>query len=357
MSSPLENIKPGVRALTAYTLNPIEAAVKINQNENPFGLPTAIRDEIVRRALAVDWARYPEFVPRQLLDKLAKYTGWRADGIMAGNGSNEMIQSVVQATIEKGRRVVLPEPTFSVYRQVISVAGGEIIPVLLTPSLEFDLPAIRAAMITHRPTLTIICSPNNPTGCTITSKELTGLLECSSGLVVVDQAYVEIGGEDFVPLLSSHPNLIILRTFSKAMALGGLRIGYCLASPALTTELSKARMPYSLNLISMIAAEVTLEREAELKPLVTAMAAEKSRLLAALAKIPGLAPVPSAANFLVTATSIPPAQLFRELLGRGFLIRDISQAPLLSNYVRISVGTPAENTGLIEALTAIFTKR
>ncbi|MFZ4986104.1 MAG: histidinol-phosphate transaminase [Blastocatellia bacterium] len=357
MSSPLENIKPGVRALTAYTLNPIEAAVKINQNENPFGLPTAIRDEIVRRALAVDWARYPEFVPRQLLDKLAKYTGWRADGIMAGNGSNEMIQSVVQATIEKGRRVVLPEPTFSVYRQVISVAGGEIIPVLLTPSLEFDLPAIREAVITHRPTLTIICSPNNPTGCTITSKELTGLLECSSGLVVVDQAYVEIGGEDFVPLLSSHPNLIILRTFSKAMALGGLRIGYCLASPALTTELSKARMPYSLNLISMIAAEVTLEREAELKPLVTAMAAEKSRLLAALAKIPGLAPVPSAANFLVTATSIPPPQLFTELLGRGFLIRDISQAPLLSNYVRISVGTPAENTGLIEALTAIFTKR
>jgi len=354
MASPLENVKDRVRAISAYTLKPLEAPVKVNQNENPFGLPTAIREEILRRVRETDWARYPDFVPHRLLDRLATYTGWPTEGIMAGNGSNEMIQSVVQATIEKGRRVVLPEPTFSVYHQVISVAGGEVDSVLLTPTLQFDLPAIRQKMMSSNPTLTIICSPNNPTGCTINSRDLVGLLESTNGLVVVDQAYVEIGGENFVPLLSTHPNLVILRTFSKAMALGGLRIGYCLASPELTAEFSKAKMPYSLNLISMIAAEVTLERQAELQPLVEAMATEKERLQAELANIPGLDPVPSAANFLVTRTSIPPSQLFDELLHRGFLIRDISRAPLLSNYVRISVGTPRENLDLVAALRDIF---
>lgn len=341
--------------MTAYTLKPLEAQVKLNQNENPFGLPATVRDEILRRALEADWERYPDFVPTRLLDKLADYTGWQAAGVMVGNGSNEMIQSVILATIENGRSVVLPEPTFSVYRQVIGIAGGEVVSVPLTPSLQFDLPAIREAVTTHNPTLTIICSPNNPTGCTISASELSVLLESTPGLVVVDQAYVEIGGEDFVPLLSSHPNLVILRTFSKAMAMGGLRVGYCLASPDLITEFNKAKMPYSLNLFSMIAAEVALERQVELKPSVTAMAIEKDRLLAELAKIPGLTPFPSAANFLVVATSMPPGQLFDQLHARGFLIRDISKSPMLSSHVRISVGTPAENSGLIAALRAIFT--
>ncbi|MFM8392614.1 MAG: histidinol-phosphate transaminase [Acidobacteriota bacterium] len=354
MSSPLDSIKPNVRAITAYALNPLEAPVKINQNENPFGMPATIREEIVRRALANDWARYPDFVPTRLLEKLSTYTGWPADGIMAGNGSNEMIQSVVQATIEKGRRVILPEPTFSVYRQVINVAGGEVISVLLTPSLQFDLPAISQAIVEHDPVLTIICSPNNPTGCTITRNDLISLLRLTHGLIIVDQAYLEIGGEDFVPLLREHANLVILRTFSKAMAMGGLRVCYCLAAPELITEFSKAKMPYSLNIFSMIAAEVTLERQHELTPLVEAMARERDRLLTELACIPGLRPIPSAGNFLITETSIPPARLFKQLHEHGFLIRDISKSPLLSNYVRISVGTPEENTNLLAALRTIF---
>lgn len=354
MSSVLDNIKSCVRGISAYTLTPLEAPVKINQNENPFGMPLVIREEIIRRAGEVDWARYPDFVPTRLLARLADYTGWRADGIMAGNGSNEMIQSVVNATIEAGRVVVLPEPTFSVYRQVVTVAGGRVATVLLTPELTFDLPAIAAAIREHHPTLTIICSPNNPTGCTISRLELVELLESSTGLIVVDQAYLEIGGEDFTPLLAHHPNLVILRTFSKAMAMGGLRVGYCLAAPELITEFNKAKMPYSLNLFSMIAAEVTLERQAELQPLVAAMARERDRLVTELAKIRGLEPVPSAGNFLVAKSAIPPAQLFALLHQRGFLIRDISKSPLLADHVRLSVGTPDENSGLLAALREIF---
>lgn len=354
MNSPLNNIKSQVRALTAYTLAPHDAPIKINQNENPFGMPQSIKEEVMRRVMAADWARYPDFIPTRLLEKLADYAGWVKDGIMAGNGSNEMIQSVVQATIEKGKLVVLPEPTFSVYRQVVTVAGGEVAAVPLTGDLRFDLPRLKAEIVGRKADLAILCTPNNPTGCTVSSDELRDLLRATDGLIVADQAYLEIGGEDFVPLLADHPNLVILRTFSKAMAMGGLRVGYCLASPELIREFNKAKMPYSLNIFSTMAAEVTLEHRDALRPLVEAMAGERDRLFAELEKIPGLRPVPSTANFFVVETAMPPSRLFNALLEHGFLIRDVSKAPLLSNYVRISVGTPEENDKLIAALREIF---
>ena len=357
MPSPLDKIKPHVREIAAYTLAPLQAEVKINQNENPFGMPAAIKQEVLRRAGEYDWARYPEFVPASLLEKLAAYSGWRADGVMAGNGSNEMIQSVINATVERGVRVALPEPTFSVYSQVIRVMNGEIIPVPLNDDFTFNVPRLASKVVAAKADLTIICSPNNPTGCTIGKRDLISLLRNSDGLIVVDQAYAELGGEDFAPLLNEHRNLVILRTFSKAMAMGGLRVGYLLAAPELVREFNKAKMPYSLNFFSMTAAEVALERLDLLRPLVEAMAAERVRLFAALQPIKGLKPVPSQANFFIVKTAIAPKQLFEELHRRSILIRDVSKAPMLADYVRISVGTPEENDRLVAALKEIFASR
>ena len=354
MSSPLDKIKPNVSAITAYSLAPIEAPIKVNQNENPFGMPIEIKDEVLRRARQHDWARYPEFVPASLLKKLADHAGWKPDGVMAGNGSNEMIQSVINATVEKGVCLVLPEPTFSVYRQVINVAGGVIISVPLNDNLSFNIPRLASKLASSKADLAIICSPNNPTGCTISSRDLTALLRNTDGLVIVDQAYLEFGGEDFVQLLNTHKNLVILRTFSKAMAMGGLRVGYCLAAPELIREFNKAKMPYSLNFFSTIAAEVALERIHLFEPLVEKIKRERKRLFDALQSIQGLSPVPSAANFFAVRTSIPPKQLFEELRARGILIRDVSSAPMLSEYVRISVGTPEQNDKLLSALRELF---
>jgi histidinol-phosphate aminotransferase len=356
MLAPIDKIKPNVRAISAYTLAPLEAPIKINQNENPFGMPAVIKEEVLRRARQHDWARYPDFVPTSLLEALADYTGWTPDGIMAGNGSNEMIQSVINSTVEKGIRVVLPEPTFSVYRQVISVAGGETISVPLNEELTFNIPRLASKIVASKADLTIVCSPNNPTGCVINSRDLASLLRNTRGLIVVDQAYLEIGGENFVPLLREHKNLVILRTFSKAMAMSGLRVGYCLAAPELVREFNKARVPYSLNFFSMMAAEVTLQNLHLFEPLVEAIQQERNRLFEEIGKIEGLRPVPSTANFFAVRTTIPPKQLFEELYARGILIRDISTAPMLSEYVRISVGTPQENDKLMAALKEIFQK-
>ena len=350
----IDKIKSHVRAIKAYTLDPIDAPIKINQNENPFGIPQAIKDEVLRRAAAHDWARYPKFIPTRLHENLAAYTGWRADGVMAGNGSNEMIQSVINATVETGVRVLLPEPTFSVYAQVIKVMNGDIISVLLNEDLSFNIPRLATAIKVQKIDLAIICSPNNPTGCTISKRDLEMLLRNSTGLVVVDQAYLEIGGEDFVPLLKDYPNLVILRTFSKAMAMGGLRVGYCLAAPELIREFMKCKMPYSLNYFSLTAAEVALDNLDLLHPLVEKIQRERERLFRELQTIRGVQPVPSAANFFVVKTAIPPSELFEALVQRGLLIRDVSKAPMLSDYVRISVGTPEENDLLLKALRELF---
>jgi len=308
----------------------------------------------MRRAREHDWARYPEFTPSSLVEKLAEYTGWKPEGIMAGNGSNEMIQSVVNATVERGVRVVLPEPTFSVYRQVVGVAGGTIISVSLNDDLTFNFPRLASKVVTSKADLTIICSPNNPTGCTISLRDLSSLLRNAEGLVIVDHAYLEFGGENSVPLLNEHKNLVILRTFSKAMAMGGLRVGYCLAAPELINEFSKAKMPYSLNFFSMMVAETALDHLEKLYPLVKAIQREANRLFHELQQINGLSPVPSSANFFCVKTEIPPKQLFEELYARGILIRDVSKVPMLSEYVRITAGTPQENDQLIAALKEIF---
>jgi histidinol-phosphate aminotransferase len=354
MSSPLDKIKPHVRAISAYSLAQLDAPIKINQNENPFGMPFALKEKIMMRAMRMDWGRYPEFVPTSLLEKLASYAGWRPDGVMAGNGSNEMIQSVVNSIVDKGVRVVIPEPTFSVYRQVVTVAGGEIIPVPLNEDFTFNFPRLASKVVTHKADLVIICSPNNPTGCTISSRDLASIARNSEGIVVVDQAYLELGGEDFAPLLNEHPNLVILRTFSKAMAMGGLRVGYCLASPDLIREFNKAKMPYSLNFFSALVAEMAIENQALFEPLIEQMRSEALRLFQELQTIRGLTPVPSEANFFCVKTTMPPKELFEALYRKGILIRDISKSPMLSEYVRISVGTPEENDRLIAELRNLF---
>ncbi|MBO0862601.1 MAG: histidinol-phosphate transaminase [Chloracidobacterium sp.] len=354
MASPLDKIKSNLLAIAAYTLAPLEAPIKINQNENPFGMPREIKEEVMRRVMKLDWARYPDFVPTSLLKKIAKYAGWRDDGVMAGNGSNEMIQSVVNSIVEKGVRVVLPEPTFSVYQQVIEVAGGEITSVPLNDDLSFNFPRLASKIVTSKAGLAIICSPNNPTGCVIGARDLATIARNSDGIVVVDQAYLEIGGEDFIPLLKEYKNLVILRTFSKAMAMGGLRVGYCLAAPELIREFNKAKMPYSLNIFSITVAEVALENLHLLRPLIEKMKKERDRLFVELGGIKGLKPVPSAANFFCVKTGAPPKELFEALHARGILIRDVSKAPMLSDYVRISVGAPEENDKLIAALKEIL---
>lgn len=353
--STFNSIKNSVRGLRPYTLSPHRASVKLNQNENPWDAPGEIKHETLNRMEDRAWSRYPDFTPQSLHERLAEFSGWQKDGILAGNGSNELIQALLMVTIEAGKRVLITEPTFALYRQIATILGGEVVSVPLGSDLHFDMAALRQTSEETQPEVTIICSPNNPTGCVLSHEDLLVLLKAARGLVVVDEAYHEFSGQSAVPLLAGHENLVVLRTFSKAMAMAALRVGYLLASPELVVEIAKALLPYNLNALSQTAAEVALEMfEARLRPLVRTICAERDRLYAELASIQGLVPVQSRANFMVVRSSVEPKRIFSELLKRDILIRDVSGYPMLQDYFRVSVGTPEENDLLVSGLREIL---
>jgi len=382
---PTRHVKPAVRAVAAYTLAAREAPVKLNQNENPWDVPESLKRRVLEKALSRPWSRYPDFDPRELVEALARFSGWRADGILAGNGSNELIAALLMVTAGPGTRVVVPEPTFTLYAHLTRILGGEPVRVRLLPArhpargarrggraadapaaapdgglvsdedeapgVAYDVGALLAARRDSGATVTIVCSPNNPTGTSLTLPEVERLCRDGDSLVVIDEAYHEFAGETVVPLLEEHPNLVVLRTFSKAMALAGLRVGYLLASPELVREVDKARLPYNLNFFSQLAALAALEDEGALAEAVGRLAAERERLLALLGDVPGVRAWPSRANFfLLELLAASPRAVFESLHRRGVLVRDVTSYPTLSRCLRVSVGTPGESEELVRAL-------
>jgi histidinol-phosphate aminotransferase len=350
----LNSIKPAVRALRGYTLAPHRASLKVNQNENPWDAPDRIKEEVLRRFTERKWSRYPEFVPAELHERLAAFAGWKTDGVLAGNGSNELIQASLMVTMAPGKRVLISEPTFLLYQQIATVLGGEVESVPLTHGLQYDTEALLKAVEVTQPDVTIICSPNNPTGCLIDDDALRALLGAARGLVIVDEAYHEFSEHTVVPLLHEYKNLIVLRTFSKAMAFAALRLGYLLAAPELASEIRKAVLPYSVNVFAQIAAKVAMEHyDTELRPLVRQIIAERERLFRELSSVKSLTPVSSKANFMVVKSATDPRRIFTELLAHDILVRDVSGYPMLRDYFRFSFGKPEENDQILNAIREI----
>ena len=355
--NPIDKIKPAVRAISAYTLRPYRTQIKINQNENPFDMPVRIKEEVLRRLSDRAWSRYPDFVPEELLETLAAFAGWKPDGVLAGNGSNELIQAALMVTVSSGARVLICEPTFSLYRQIITILGGEVVNVPLTENMCFDISAIREAALPDKVSVIILCSPNNPTGSLIDSECIRTLAKDFDGIIILDEAYHEFSGQTVVPLLEELDNLIVLRTFSKAMAMAGLRVGYLLSSPEITHEVHKGTLPYNINFFSVTAACVACRQYDLLKPSVDILIAERERVTLALASNAGVEPFPSRANFILLRLTKEPRLVFDELARKGILVRDVSRYPMLSDCLRISIGTPEENDRLIESLIEIFGRR
>lgn len=348
MIDTISKIKPSVRQLQAYTLKHFDAQVKINQNENPYDMPEIIKAEVQRVVAQRAWSRYPAFVPSALISKLARFAGWKSDGILVGNGSNELIEATLMVTVEKGTRVAIAQPTFTLYKLLATILGGELKEVLLTESLEFDVARMLDAASSAD--VTVICSPNNPTGCLIGLSDLKEILRMAAGLVIVDEAYHEFSRQTVVPLLHEFRNLIVLRTFSKAMAMAGLRVGYLLAHPELVQEISKAKLPYNLNIFSMAAAEAAVEQFDLLKPQINLLIEERERLYGLMSRIPGVRAYPSQANFIAFETALAPADVFSSLYAEGILVRDVSRYPMLGKFLRVSVGSLSENDQFLAAL-------
>ena len=354
----LSLVKPSVRAMGAYTLRPIEPRIKLNQNENPWDVPDEVKARIATLLADRPWNRYPPFVASNFIAAVSEATGWPTDGILVANGSNELIQSVLAVVVGPGVSVVIPEPTFTLYRLMTEVNAGEVVSVPLADDLGFDVDAIIRAARAHRAAVVVLCTPNNPTGAALTADEIARIHDETEALILADQAYVEFGGDDAIPLLAERPRLVVLRTFSKAMAMAGLRAGYMLAHPALTAEVNKAKLPYNINFFTEVAAAEVLRARHLLEPGVAKLREERDRLIREMGAIPGLRVFPSAANFWVfrvESAGITHTRLFERLLDEyGILIRDVSKYPMLENCLRVNVGSPEENDELLGAVRAIM---
>jgi len=349
-------IKPTVLSLSAYTLSGLSAERKLNQNESPFDVPEHLKREVIERALATPWNRYPEFVPRKLVEQIAAKHDWDPEGVLVGNGSNEVIQASISVAVNTGDPVVVPQPSFALYPIMTGVMGGRYLPVPLGAEYAYDVDALAAVARRERARVVVLNSPNNPTGSVLPADGVATLLERTESLLLCDEAYQDFGGPTALTLLRQSPRIVVLRTLSKAMGMAGLRFGYALAHPDVAREIAKAKLPYNVNAITLAAAEVMLKHSAEFAARAKAIAQERDRFLGLLGSIAGLHPFPSKANFvLVRCDRVPARTVFRRLVEEhGILVRDVSSGAGLAECLRISVGTAEDTAAVVTALSTIL---
>jgi histidinol-phosphate aminotransferase len=352
-STILDRVRPEVRGITPYTLRHFEAEIKINQNENPSDVPEDLKKKILDFALERSWSRYPPFVPAELHERLAAYTGWKKEGIIAGNGSNEIIQALMTVFLGPGKKLVIPSPTFTVYRLLATIIGAEVIEVPLKADYTFDCDALEERFLAEGDML-LICSPNNPTGALYPRERIAALIEKTNAPVVIDEAYYEFSRETAAGLLGTRDNLVVLRTFSKAFSLAGLRIGYGLMDPALELEVCKAKLPYNINFFSIAAAITLLDNYTKLAPSVERIIAARDPLIRSMNEIEGVTAYPSRANFILFETPFEPKRVFEGLLGDSILVRDVSSYPMLGRALRVSVSTPDDNRRFLLSLGRVI---
>jgi histidinol-phosphate aminotransferase len=343
-------IKDDVKRLSAYDLETYDCRIKINQNENPYEVPAEIKDEVLSRLSKTSWCRYPPFVPKDLHRALAQHYGVDSDWVLAGNGSNEVLYATLAVCLQLGDSVVIPVPTFTLYSLLSRVFSAQVHSVPLLPDMGIDPGAIIETADRVKAKVICLCSPNNPTGRQYSRADVTRIVKTVDSLVILDEAYVEFAPESLMDLVHRYQNLAVYRTFSKAMAYAGLRIGAVIARPELVREISKGKLPYAINTFTTLAAIVACERAAALAPAIERLKQDRSVLMEGLSKIPGVQTYPSQSNFILVRLERPVAEVFTTLKADGILVRDVSHYPGLAGHLRISVGTTHEVQETLERL-------
>jgi histidinol-phosphate aminotransferase len=353
-------LREELASLTPYGAPQLPADASLNTNENPYPPSLALQASI---ALAVaDVAgtlnRYPDRDATRLRTELANYineasdTRFGSQNIWAANGSNEIIQSLFLAF---GSGVALGfTPSYSMHSIIANVTGSKWFNGRRNADFTFDLESAIADIASHKPTLTFITTPNNPTGDAISIKDIESLavaVAAHGGLLVVDEAYAEFSSElSAVGLIATYPHVLVIRTMSKAFAFAGARVGYLVADSLVVDAMLLVRLPYHLSAITQAAALVALDYRIELLSNVATLVRARQALVSELHEL-GLITVPSAATFILfTGFKATSAQLWDQLLEKGVLIRDVG----LSSYLRVTVGTAADNKAFIDALTELL---
>ena len=345
---PYEGVDPP-ELLAQWAGIPVERIVKLNGNENPYGPSPK-----VVKALAeyTDYHIYPDPQQRRVREALAEYSATTPDQVVAGVGSDELIDLLMRLFLEPGDGVVLCTPTFGMYASFAQVNGGRLIEVPRDGGFNIDMPGVRKAA-EQGGKMAFIASPDNPTGNLVSEATVRELLDTGM-LVVVDEAYYEFAGSTVASLVPDYSNLVVLRTLSKWAGLASLRLGYGIMDPVVAERLMTVKPPYNITIASELALFASLTDKELLLSRVQALIQAREELFHQLAEFKGLTPLPSHANFILCRGSQGKGQwLYEELAKRGVFIRYYS-APPLQDSIRTSVGLPEQNRALVGALQEIL---
>ncbi|OKJ91149.1 histidinol-phosphate transaminase [Amycolatopsis sp. CB00013] len=347
-------LREDLRGKTPYGAPQLDVPIRLNTNENPYPPPDALVADVAEavRAEAASLHRYPDrdavALRQDLADYLAVSTGVLVSesNVWAANGSNEILQQILQAFGGPGRSALGFEPSYSMHPIISAGTRTDWLPVPRRDDFTLDTEKAAALVGERRPDIVFVTSPNNPTGGSIPFEELRGLLEAAPGIVVVDEAYAEFSSQpSAVELIEEYPaKLIVSRTMSKAFAFAGGRLGYLAAAPAIVDALQLVRLPYHLSKLTQAAARAALRHADATLASVAKLAAERDRVVESLLGL-GFTPVPSDANFVLFGRFADAPATWKSYLDNGVLIRDVG----IAGHLRVTIGTPEENDAFLEA--------
>lgn len=350
-------VRPAVFKKEAYFVSEYTCPIKLNQNENPYSLPEPLMSEVLELVRNESFNRYPTVFPEQLISELAKKHNISSDMILVGHGSNELIYSSFWALLEKNDSFLISVPSFKMYESVAELCEASVYAVHADKeTLLLDVDLFIDEIKKQKPKLTVVCSPNNPSSQRIMVHDLIRIIEAAPGLVWLDEAYIEFSeNQSLLGRINEFKNLVILRTFSKAFALAGLRLGYIVAHPELIEELKKTKVPFTVDHLSQSIALKILNDETFLADGIKKIKHEKSRLFHQLTTIENVRVFESDTNFFIfRIKNVSAKTVFEQLAKEGVLVRDVGSYPLMENCLRVTVGTPQENDDFIMSLTKIM---
>jgi histidinol-phosphate aminotransferase len=356
----MDSVRPARKELAdlvPYDAREVECAVRLASNENPSNLPPEILRKLGRAVAGFEFNRYPDPMAHKLRELIAEANGLEPGNVLMGNGGDELIFNLLMAWGGPGRSMLDVPPTFSMYAIDAQVTGTSVATVPRCPDFTIDEDAFLTRVAGRTDDIIIVSNPNNPTGTLAAETVLIDALKGTDAVVLVDEAYFEFSRTTMRPHLDRHPNLVILRTFSKAFSLAGMRVGYLIGHEDVINEVAKVRQPYSVDAFSQLVARQVFRERATFEAAITEIIRARDRLFAQLGEMPDVEAFPSDANFILFRLPNA-AAVWRDLFHEhSVLIRDFSRTPGLEGCLRVTVGSEEENARFLAGLSEVLERQ
>jgi len=347
-------VREDLQALEGYHSPQVSVSVRLNTNESPVPPPAAWRDAWAAEASRIEWHRYPDRTAGALRAAIAAHHGVDANQVFVANGSNEVLQTLLLTYAGPRRTVATFEPTYQLHAHIARLTGATVVEGERDADFGLDLAEVRRVLAAHRPVVTFLCSPNNPTGMVEPEAAVREVAALAPGLLVVDEAYGQFAPWSALGMVAEDRPIVVTRTFSKTWSMAAARLGYLVGPSWLVAELDKVVLPYHLDAAKQIAGVLALRFVDEMNERVAALVAERDRLVAALERL-AVRVWPSGANFvLFRPEGRPGAEVWQGLLDRDVLVRNCSSWPRLADCLRVTIGTRDEDDAFLTALAEVL---